>query len=459
MATFKTIHTSYGLAKIASAEATGTPINLTHMAVGDGNGNPTTPTQGQTALVRELYRDTVNRVYQDPDDPLLFTAELVVPAATGGFTVRECGIFDQDGGMFAVANIPDTYKPTDSEGAFSDMVVRLQFKVANADVITLQVDPNVAVATQSWIINNITPASLIPGGTTGQILRKASNADGDTVWTDPDVTDVVVDVIEEKQTLAASQTTVTLAVCTTRGAAVYIEGVRIGHEAGVDGWLEDGTDPDTKLVLGQARPSGTVIRIVQNEPLGSVPFPLARDLNLSDVPSKATARTNLDVFSKAETRQMAPSGQVTYFARFSAPTGWLKANGAAVSRTAYADLFSAIGTTFGAGDGFNTFNLPDLRGEFIRSWDDARGVDALRDMGSAQSDAIRNITGTLSMSSGGFFDSGSGALAPATSTNGKATAGTVNGSADDFTFDASRVVPTANENRPRNVALLACVKF
>jgi phage-related tail fiber protein len=50
---YKTIHTAYGLAKVASAEATGTPIVLTHMAVGDGNGNPVTPNQGQTALVRD----------------------------------------------------------------------------------------------------------------------------------------------------------------------------------------------------------------------------------------------------------------------------------------------------------------------------------------------------------------------------------------------------------------------
>jgi phage-related tail fiber protein len=452
MATYKTIHTTYGLGRIAAAEATGTPINLTHMAVGDGNGNPTTPTAGQTALVREITatRSTVNRVYQDPDDPLLFTAELVIPADIGGFTVRECGIFDQDGGLFAVSNIPDTYKPTDAEGAFSDMVVRLQFKVANADVITLQVDPNVAVATQSWIINNITPASLFPGGTTGQILRKASNADGDTEWADPSVSDVVVDVIEEKQTLAAAQTVVTLAVTTTRGAAVYIEGIRIGHEAGVDGWLEDGTDPDTKLVLGKSYPAGTIIRITQNEPLGSVPFPLARDQNLADVQSAAAARTNLGVFSKAETRQMAPSGQVAHFANSTAPAGWLKANGAAVSRTAYADLFSAIGTTYGTGDGFSTFNLPDLRGEFIRGWDDGRGIDAGRAIGSAQAGAIQSHSHNIPTG----VDANINATYPYE---------VVPGGERLNSYDYDGTAPTTStggtETRPRNVALLACVKF
>ena len=86
---------------------------------------------------------------------------------------------------------------------------------------------------------------------------------------------------------------------------------------------------------------------------------------------------------------------VLYFAGQTAPVGWLKANGAAVSRTAYAALFAAIGTTYGAGDGSTTFNLPDLRGEFMRGWDDGRGIDHGRVLGSAQGDAIRNITGSI----------------------------------------------------------------
>src|ERR1043165_6245369 len=129
--TYKTIYTTSGLTSLAAAVATGVPINLTQMAVGDGNGNPVTPSQSQTALVRELFRASVNRVYQDPDNPTLFTAELVIPATTGGFVLREVGVFDDDGNLFAVGNLPDTYKPTSSEGAFSDAVVRVQFVASN----------------------------------------------------------------------------------------------------------------------------------------------------------------------------------------------------------------------------------------------------------------------------------------------------------------------------------------
>jgi len=84
--------------------------------------------------------------------------------------------------------------------------------------------------------------------------------------------------------------------------------------------------------------------------------------------------------------EAAPPGVVSYTAASSAPTGWLKANGAAVSRTTYAKLFAAIGTDYGTGNGSTTFNLPDLRGYHIRSLDDGRGVDSGRVRGSTQAD-------------------------------------------------------------------------
>lgn len=153
---FTTIHTNYGLQELSRAEAAGTAIRLTHMAVGDGNGNPAMPTPEQTQLVRERFRATINRVYQDANNPLRFTAELIIPASIGGFTLREVGVFDADGALFAVGDLPATYKPVDTEGAYSDTVVRLDFMVSNASTIALQIDPNVVVVTQQWITNNVT---------------------------------------------------------------------------------------------------------------------------------------------------------------------------------------------------------------------------------------------------------------------------------------------------------------
>lgn len=155
----------------------------------------------------------------------------------------------------------------------------------------------------------------------------------------------------------------------------------------------------------------------------------------------------------AESPTLLP-GSVIYFARTTAPTGYLKANGAAVSRTTYAALFTAIGTTFGAGDGATTFNLPDLRGEFIRGWDDGRGIDSGRVFGSAQGDAIRNITGTFIAAD----DNGAtGAFAVTGTTSAVESSGTY--PSKTITFNAAWVVPTAAENRPHNIALLACIKY
>jgi microcystin-dependent protein len=95
------------------------------------------------------------------------------------------------------------------------------------------------------------------------------------------------------------------------------------------------------------------------------------------IPTLAASTNNKYVATTEFVTTAVPAGLISFFTMTSAPTGWLKANGAAISRTTYASLFGAIGTTFGAGDGSTTFNLPDLRGEFLRGFDDGRGIDAM----------------------------------------------------------------------------------
>lgn len=444
--TFQTIHTTYGLTAMDQAEATGVPINLTHMAVGDGGGNPVTPDEGMTALVNERWRTTVNTVVQDPSNPKVFYVEMIIPAATGGWTVREVGVFDEDGNMFVVSNYPETYKTVPSDGATNDLCIRLEFMASNASVITLVVDPAVTVATRSWVINNITAAELIPGGTTGQVLTKQSNADGDADWQDPDSNTVLVNTLEEQQTLAASQLTINMAERTTFGLSVLIEGVRLPRRSGAGGWQQGASD--TQIVLGGPTgggyyPVGTEVTMLQNEPAGNLPTPLEKSLNLSDVPDKPTARTNLDVYSRAETDQKGPTGMVAYFARNTPPSGWLAANGAVVSRTTYAVLFSAIGTTFNTGGEAGTdFRLPDGRGEFIRGWDNSRGVDVGRVFGSWQADQLKAHTHSYEWFPGeGNGETDNNYQAGHTQVTG--TTGSTGGA----------------ETRPRNLAMLCCIKF
>jgi len=155
------------------------------------------------------------------------------------------------------------------------------------------------------------------------------------------------------------------------------------------------------------------------------------------------------------------AGAVMAFARDTAPDGWIKANGANISRTTYSKLFDAIGTSFGVGDGSTTFTLPDMRGEFPRGWDDARGVDSGRAFGSAQLDQMQKITGlATNVWSPGVS---SGAITYTAGANARPSSGS-NGS-NNFNFDSAnspdaRVsATTAGETRARNVALLFCIKF
>lgn len=146
----------------------------------------------------------------------------------------------------------------------------------------------------------------------------------------------------------------------------------------------------------------------------------------------------------------SPTGQIIYVALSSAPTGYLKANGAAVSRTTYAALFAAIGTTFGVGDSSTTFNVPDLRGEFIRGWDDSRGVDSSRIFGTAQSDSFKSHSHRPSTSA-----TNQSWEVPAST--GAFTSAHDGGAIIDNAPDTG--VTGDTETRPRNIALLACIKF
>ena len=156
-----------------------------------------------------------------------------------------------------------------------------------------------------------------------------------------------------------------------------------------------------------------------------------------------TAMTDLVNYLAA--LETIPVGAVVAFAMSTPPTGFLKANGAAISRTAYSALFAKIGTTYGAGNGSTTFNVPDLRGEFVRGWDDGRGVDTGRSLGSTQNHALQSHTHS-------FPVYGVDIVTPP---QARAAAGTK-------TTIISNIVVSAEggaETRPRNIALLACIKY
>jgi microcystin-dependent protein len=206
------------------------------------------------------------------------------------------------------------------------------------------------------------------------------------------------------------------------------------------------------------------------------------------VPGSMSVNGTLTINNGEDVQNLMPSGAVQFFARNTAPAGWMKANGATISRTTYAALFAAIGTTFGAGDGSTTFKIPDLRGEFPRGWDDSRGVDSGRSFGTAQTQDYQSHAHSGTTLGGGSHNhtgSTTGAGAHAHNLSGGNVSGSsvvsiggasvtrnypTDGVGDhshglyvDWAADHAHSFTTgasgSTETRPRNIALLACIKY
>lgn len=171
--------------------------------------------------------------------------------------------------------------------------------------------------------------------------------------------------------------------------------------------------------------------------------------NLTDFPSQTTnggkfLTTNGSTLSWANSSEIVPIGSIQALAYVPSvlPTGYLACDGSAISRTTYADLFSIIGTTYGSGDLSTTFNLPDLRGVFLRGLDQGKGYDPGRVIGTYQADdnkahvhqytAYRQPTAGFSVSYTG------------------------GGNTEYGTFDTSS---TGSEARPKNIAIVYVIKF
>jgi len=145
------IPTHAGQAKIANALALGVPLKITHMAVGDGNGQPVTPNPAQTALVREQRRAPLNSLFQDPLNPGQLVAEQIIPENVGGWWIREVGLYDETSTLIAIANSPDTYKPQLSEGSGRTQTIRMVLIVSDTSAVELKIDPSVVLATRKYV--------------------------------------------------------------------------------------------------------------------------------------------------------------------------------------------------------------------------------------------------------------------------------------------------------------------
>ncbi|EKJ4605974.1 tail fiber protein, partial [Escherichia coli] len=203
---FRTLITDIGLAKLAATTAPGgRPVRLTHMAVGDGNGELRQPQKNQTSLYNEVWRQSVNRVFTDPENPNRLIAELVIPPETGGFWVREIGVFDDTGTMIAVGNTAESYKPTREEGSGRAQIFRAVITVTSDAVVELVMDTTTILPTTDYIDEKIAEharsrnhpdATLTEKGFTQ--LSSATNSTSETLAATPKAVKAAYDLAAGK---------------------------------------------------------------------------------------------------------------------------------------------------------------------------------------------------------------------------------------------------------------------
>ncbi|GAA3911818.1 hypothetical protein GCM10022405_41270 [Gibbsiella dentisursi] len=148
---FASLITEKGKALITAALAGGDTITLKYFAVGDGNGAVITPSGDMTALVHEVARVDINSLKETDATQQVVTAEAIIPANTGGFWIREAGVFTEDGTLVAVSQMPETYKPDTDDGATSTQTVRMLLTVSDASTINLTVDDSLVIATEDYV--------------------------------------------------------------------------------------------------------------------------------------------------------------------------------------------------------------------------------------------------------------------------------------------------------------------
>ncbi|EBV4781126.1 tail fiber protein [Salmonella enterica] len=214
-AKFKTVITTAGAAKLAAATVPGgKKINLNVMAVGDGGGKLPVPDAGQTQLVNEVWRHTLNKISQDNRYSNYIVAELVIPPEVGGFWMRELGLYDDEGTLIAVANMAESYKPELAEGSGRAQTCRMVIIVSSVESVELSIDSTMVMATQDYVDDRLAEheksrrhpdATLKEKGFTQ--LSNATDSESETLAATPKAVKAAYDLADAKYTAQDATTT------------------------------------------------------------------------------------------------------------------------------------------------------------------------------------------------------------------------------------------------------------
>lgn len=424
------ILTNQGAARLANATMLGSKLNLTQMAVGDANGVLPTPDPAQTKLINQKRIAPLNLLSVDPNNQSQIIAEQIIPENEGGFWIREIGLYDDEGVLIAVANCPETYKPQLQEGSGRTQTIRMILVVTNTEAITLKIDPSVVLATRKYVDDEVLELKLYVDD---QMRNHIAAQDPHTQYAqkhNPTFTGE-----PKAPTPAAGNNTTRIA--TTEFVQAAITALINGAPATLDTLKEIAAainnDPKFSTTINNAlalkaplsspaltgTPTApTAAQSVNNTQIATTAFvksaiaamvgsapaaldtlnelaaALGNDPNFSTTVLNALAgkqpldNTLTNLSGKDVAGLLAylglgegsalPVGVPIPWPSATPPTGWLKCNGAAFTASQYPKLAQA----------YPALRLPDLRGEFIRGWDDGRGVDAGRELLSSQEHTV-----------------------------------------------------------------------
>ncbi|HEP0853323.1 TPA: phage tail protein [Enterobacter asburiae] len=205
---YKTVITKAGAIKLAAATVpNGKKVNFTAMAIGDGGGTLPVPDASQTKLVNEVWRHTLNKISQDNKNQNYVIAELLIPPETGGFWMREMGLYDDTGTLIAVGNMAESYKPELAEGSGRAQTVRMVIMVSDIESVELTIDTSTVMATQDYVDDKLAEheqsrrhpdATLTEKGFTQ--LSSATNSASETLAATPKAVKTAYDLANGKYT-------------------------------------------------------------------------------------------------------------------------------------------------------------------------------------------------------------------------------------------------------------------
>ncbi|EJM27774.1 phage tail protein [Pseudomonas sp. GM25] len=484
MADYYTLLTNAGIAYETACKAAGVPIKLTQISVGDGGGSVYNPAATATALKREVWRGPLNALFQDEKNPSWLLAEVTIPPDVGGWYVREAGLWTDTGILYAIVKYPESFKPVlANSGSGKEFYIRSIFETSNASLVTLLIDDTVVKATRAWVMSYLAEElgkldgkqSVRVAATTSVVLKGAQQIDG-------------VAVIAGDRVLLPNQT-----LAKDNGLWIVANGDWIrANDANVSAKVTPGL---TVMVEEGTLNGDSLWHLTTNAPItlgttaltfkmlaGRTGIAAGTYKSLSvDEYGRATAGSNPDTLSgfgikdsytKAEVEALIakasalPVGSIVAFPVDTPPPGFLELDNSVKSSATYPDLSAYLGGKFNKGDeGVGNFRLPEARGEFLRGWDHGRGVDAGRELGSAQVDAMQGHYHSPVRTAGPGGVAQVNAISTTLTPNmnpGNINAplvGTHVGAPTRDLFTPEFGVPrTAAETRPRNVAVMWCIK-